>query len=84
MPQDPAAAPAPGGEESVAGEGGPEKAIAAIGQGLASLAQALPEFQAVLDAFTQAAEKTLGGGGGATTMEQGASGAQPMSMARPG
>ncbi len=82
MAQDPAAAAAPAPEETAGGEGGPEKAIAAIGQGLASLAQALPEFGPVLEAFTQAAQK-IGGGGGPTSMEQGASGAQPLSMARP-
>jgi hypothetical protein len=82
MAQDPGAPPPSAPEEPQADEGGPEKAIEALGQGLSALAQALPEFQPVLDAFTQAAQKSLGGSG-PTTMEQGSSGAQPMSMARP-
>lgn len=82
--QDPSAPPAGADSETVDGEGGPEKAIQAIGEGLASLAQAIPDFGAVLDAFTHVVDKLQGGGSpdsGAVGQEQGASGgAVPMNM----
>ncbi len=64
--------------------GGMEAAVNQIGQGLEQLAGAEPAFQAVFESFKQAVSQLQGGGAdGATTPEQGASGAQPMSMQRP-
>lgn len=67
-----------------------EQAVAAVGNGLAALAQAEPQFQSVLEAFSKVVEDLQSGGQSrapneTTTPEQGGNpNAVPMSMGRPG
>lgn len=75
--------------EKAEGEGSDvEAAVTQLGQGIEALAAQEPAFGPVLEAFKQALAELSGGGGAPqaeqmSTPEQGASGAQPMTMARP-
>ncbi len=78
--------------DDATGGGDINAAINQLGEGLAKIAgsdlppEAKKAFDAALQAFTAGAQILSGGGSqaaGATTPEQGASGAQPMSMQRP-
>lgn len=80
------------------GEGGPAEALQALGKGLSEVAGAIaqdpeaPEeakaaFQAAIEAFEAGVQALQGGGApqpsGPVSMEQGASGARPMSPGGP-
>ena len=80
-PQDPASVLAEAGDSL-------QKAVMLITQDKSVPDEAKKAFAAALDAFSQGAQLLQGGGapdaGGPVSPEQGASGAQPMSMQKPG